>query len=100
LVIDQVWFFPPIGKSGFIRASRISKLERGIWQQRYWEHQIRDECDFEKHVNYIHYNPVKHGYVKRPIDWHFSSHRYVQAGVLPEHWASELALEDVDCGER
>lgn len=55
-------------KTEFIRASRASKRERGIWQRRYWEHQIRDELDFEKHVDYIHYNPVKHGYVKRPID--------------------------------
>lgn len=53
-------------KTEFIRASRVSKRERGIWQRRYWEHQIRDELDFEKHADYIHYNPVKHGYVKRP----------------------------------
>ncbi|WP_333876663.1 REP-associated tyrosine transposase, partial [Methylobacter sp.] len=60
-------------KTESIRASRVKKRERGIWQRRYWEHQIRDECDFEKHVDYIHYNPVKHGYAKRPIDWPFST---------------------------
>ena len=88
-------------KTESIRASRLNKRERGIWQRRYWEHQIRDECDFERHVDYIHYNPVKHGYVKRPIDWPFSTlHRYVQANVLPEHWGSDLAIEDVSCGER
>jgi putative transposase len=74
-------------KTELIRASRLNKRERGIWQRRYWEHQIRDEWDFEKHADYIHYNPVKHGYVKRPVDWPFSTfHRYVQTGVLPEHW--------------
>lgn len=88
-------------KTESIRASRLKKREREIWQRRYWEHQIRDEWDFEKHVDYIHYNPVKHGYVKRPIDWPFSTlHRYVQTGVLPEHWASDLVIEDVSCGER
>jgi len=88
-------------KTEFIRVSRFKKRERGIWQRRYWEHQIRDEWDFEKHVDYIHYNPVKHGYVKRPVDWPFSTfHRYVQTGVLPEHWGNDLAVEDVSCGER
>ena len=88
-------------KTESIRASRVKKRERGIWQRRYWEHQIRDEYDFERHVDYIHYNPVKHGYVKRPIDWPFSTlHRYVQTGVLPEHWGSDLAIEDITCGER
>ena len=48
---------------------RKKKGERGIWQKRFWEHLIRDEADFEQHVNYIHYNPVKHGYVANPSDW-------------------------------
>jgi putative transposase len=94
-------FSRQLEKTEFIRVSRLSKRERGIWQRRYWEHQIRDEWDFERHVDYIHYNPVKHGYVKRPIDWSFSTlHRYVQTGVLPENWASDLVLEDITCGER
>ncbi len=50
-----------------ISASRAGKGERGIWQRRYWEHTLRDEADFEKHVNYVHYNPVKHGHVARVI---------------------------------
>jgi putative transposase len=88
-------------KTELIRASRLKKRERGIWQRRYWEHQIRDELDFEKHADYIHYNPVKHGYVKRPVDWPFSTfHRYVKTGVLPKHWGSDLAVEDASCGER
>ena len=44
--------------------------ERGIWQRRqYWEHQIRDDDDLTKHVDYIHINPVKHGYMRRAVDW-------------------------------
>lgn len=69
-------------KSGFsrqlpnienINESRITKGERGIWQRRYWEHLIRDDYDLEMHVNYIHHNPVKHGYVNRSADWPYSS---------------------------
>ena len=52
-----------------VHASRRSKHEQAIWQRRFWEHRIRDENDFNQHVDYIHYNPVKHGYVKRPVDW-------------------------------
>ncbi len=44
-----------------VRASRAAKRERGIWQRRYWEHQIRDDLDLQAHVDYVHYNPVKHG---------------------------------------
>jgi putative transposase len=59
-------------------ASRRHKGEQVIWQRRFWEHRIRDDKDFSHHVDYIHYNPVKHGYVKRPADWVYSSiHRYI-----------------------
>jgi len=51
-----------------IRASRQKKRERGIWQRRYWEHLIRDEEDLAKHMDYIHFNPVKHGYVSHAVD--------------------------------
>ncbi|UXJ52816.1 REP-associated tyrosine transposase [Pseudomonas citronellolis] len=68
--------------------SRASKGERGIWQRRYWEHRIRDEQDFSRHVDYIHFNPCKHGHVQRVVDWPWSSfHRYVRNGVLPADWA-------------
>lgn len=71
-------------KSGFSRRlssgealsdSRRSKGERGIWQRRYWEHTLRDDDDFGRHVDDIHFNPVKHGYVESAADWPFSSHR-------------------------
>lgn len=64
-----------------------------LWQRRFWEHTIRDEADFDRHTDYIHFNPVKHGYVQSPAAWPFSSiHRYVRAGVLPADWAR--ACED------
>lgn len=56
-----------------VRGSRADKKEQAIWQRRFWEHRIRDEVDFATHVQYIHYNPVKHGYVERPEDWPYSS---------------------------
>ena len=80
--------------------SRIAKGERGIWQRRYWEHLIRDEQDFARHVDYIHMNPVKHGHVQRVSDWpHSSFHRYVAAGILQQDWAGGEGAE-MDCGER
>ena len=58
-----------------------------IWQPRYWEHTIRDERDLAHHVDYIHYNPVKHGHVMRVADWpHSSFHHYVRTGRLPPDW--------------
>jgi REP-associated tyrosine transposase len=60
-----------------ISAARERKLERGIWQRRFWEHTIRNQNDFNRHVDYIHYNPVKHGYVNNAADWpHSSLHRF------------------------
>ena len=73
-------------------ASKIAKREKGIWQRRYWEHTIRDDADLERHVDYIHYNPVKHGLVARVADWpHSSFHRYVEQGVLPVDWGGDAA---------
>jgi len=69
-------------------AGRAARGEQGIWQRRYWEHTVRDAEDFVRHVEYIHYNPVKHGYARTPLDWPYSSfHRYVRAGVYPLQWA-------------
>lgn len=69
-------------------ASRIAKQERGIWQRRFWEHTLRDETDFERHADYIHFNPVKHGHCARVADWPYSSfQRFVRLGVYAEDWA-------------
>jgi REP-associated tyrosine transposase len=83
-----------------ISDSRAARGERGIWQRRYWEHTIRDEGDFARHVDYIHINPVKHGLVTRVRDWPFSSfHRMVKLGVYPEDWAGDVARYDGEFGE-
>jgi putative transposase len=68
-------------------ASRIAKGERGIWQRRFWEHTVRDEADFARHVDYIHFNPVKHGLAGNAWDWPFSSfRRAVARGDYPADW--------------
>ena len=78
---------------------RIAASERGIWQRHFWEHAIRDEADFERHVDYIHVNPLKHNLVSRIKDWPYSSfHRYVERGIYPVNWCGEIDL-DVDGGE-
>jgi len=72
-----------------ISSSRMRKGERGIWQRRYWEHAIRDERDLRNHLDYIHYNPVKHGYLTNVIDWPYSSfHNHVACGIYPADWGS------------
>jgi len=70
----------------------------GVWQPRYYEHRIRDEADCERHRDYIHLNPVNHGYVEKPEDWLWSSfHRHMRMGWLDPHWpgASAIDLPDV-----
>ncbi|WP_425437481.1 transposase [Neisseria iguanae] len=58
-----------------------------MWQRQYWEHEIRNQQDLNAHINYIHINPVKHGYVVREKDWPYSSfHLYVEKEILPENW--------------
>jgi putative transposase len=80
----------PLGKS------RQRERRRGVWQRRFWEHTIRDECDLERHADYIHYNPVRHGLVSRPIDWPWSSfHRWVRKGHYQPTWAGGNILADV-----
>jgi putative transposase len=68
----------------------VAKRDKGIWQRRYWEHAIRDETDLTRHVDYIHFNPVKHGLVSRVCDWpHSSFHRFVAAALLPLEWGGD-----------
>jgi putative transposase len=81
--------------------SRRRKGERGIWQRRYWEHLIRDEDDFARHVDYIHYNPVKHGHVRCASAWAWSSiHQYQHRGLIPRNWGSQADSNDGQYGER
>jgi putative transposase len=71
---------------------RFPNGELAVWQRRFWEHTIRDERDFARHVDYIHFNPVKHELVQRVRDWPYSSfHRYVREGLLPDDWAGDVS---------
>ncbi len=84
-----------------VSTSRSSKGEQGIWQRRYWEHTLRDEIDFERHVDYIHFNPVKHGHVNRVSDWPYSTfHQMVRLGIYPEDWAGVGGNAGSGFGER
>jgi putative transposase len=74
--------------AGTRSVSKLAKREKSLWQRRFWEHQIRNETDLQRHIDYIHFNPVKHGHVKHVTDWPYSSfHTYVGRGVLPSNWA-------------
>ncbi|MBK8817026.1 MAG: transposase [Methylococcaceae bacterium] len=82
-----------IEKDERVSSSRKSKGERGVWQRRFWEHLIRDEKDFERHVDYVHVNPVKHGLVTQVSQWPYSSfHRYDEKGIYPENWCGDLEV--------
>ena len=82
-------FSQRIESSEAISASRLKTGERGIWQRRFWKHAIRDERDYTNHLDYIHYNPVKHGYCEHVTEWpHSSFHRWVERGVYPLHCAA------------
>jgi len=76
------------GSECAVSQGRKDDGRRGVWQPKFWEHTIEEEDDFESHFDYIHYNPVKHGYVRCPVDWEWSSfHRWVRRGVYSKRWA-------------
>ena len=80
--------------------SRIKKNERGIWQRRFWEHTIRDELDYQRHMDYLHYNPVKHGLVDAVYQWEYSTfHSLVQKDVYPQNWGDDINIV-LNVGER
>lgn len=88
------------GEESRLAAAEERSRRRGVWQRRYWEHAVRDERDFERHADYIHFNPVKHGLVARPVDWPWSSiHRWIRRGFYPADWGGgdlEIAIPSRD----
>jgi putative transposase len=77
------------------------KASAGFVQRRYWEHTLRNQDDFSRHLDYIHFNPVKHGYAPRVQDWPYSSfHRWVRLSAYPEDWAGDGTDESSGFGER
>lgn len=76
-------------RSDLLTASKQKHRESTIWQRRFWEHQIRDDDDFAHHMNYLHFNPVKHGLVSKVMDWPYSSfHRLVEQGRYTKDWGT------------
>ncbi len=92
-------FSRSIPRTERLSQRRAVKGERGVWQRRFWEHVIRSEQDWCRHVDYIHYNPVKHGHVRHVRNWpHSTFHRYVRLGVYPIDWGgmSDLKLDHLE----
>jgi putative transposase len=86
------------GEDGVRSISRIAHREAGIWQRRFWEHCIRDEDDLERHFDYIHYNPVHHGYVDVVEKWPWSTfHRYIEKGHYAITWGLTKPLSLQAC---
>ncbi len=84
-----------------LAVTRDRRGEYALWQRRFWEHTVRDETDFGRHVDYIHYNPIKHGLVSQASDWPYSSlHAFVRRGVLQSDWAGTVEeAKGADFGE-
>jgi len=116
--LHAIWTLPPddadfstrwrLIKTRFAKAlpknetdqMRLRRGERGIWQRRFWEHLVRDENDFARCLEYCAINPVKHRFVRRVVDWPYSSfHRDVRRGIFSENWGTDVALIG-DFGER
>ncbi|GAB4255677.1 MAG: hypothetical protein Kow0065_03910 [Methylomicrobium sp.] len=92
-------FSRAIAKGERVSDSRHNRRERGLWQRRFWAHLITDQTDFNHHVDYIHWNPVKHGWVQHVADWQYSSfHKFVEQGIYPNHWGHSGEFS-IDGGE-
>lgn len=75
--------------SRFSMPEPDSRTRKRVWQPRFWEHQIRDHEDYRRHLHYIHFNPVKHGYVPKPADWPYSSFgKFVRLGWYEQDWGT------------
>ncbi|MDR3575309.1 MAG: hypothetical protein P4L50_15725, partial [Anaerolineaceae bacterium] len=86
-------YLEQVGPGSTRNASHLKQGEAAIWQRRFWEHTILDDEDLNRHIDYIHYNPVKHGLVSKASDWPWSSfHRYVQMGYFepPDRWVERI----------
>lgn len=93
---SQLAGLPPMARA----CSMVARRESGLWQRRYWEHLIRDADDLRRHVDYIHFNPVKHGHVDAAVSWPYSSFaRHLRTGIYPPDWRAARDMDTVDAGE-
>jgi len=107
--IHSIWRLPVIGNNfskrwgmikvrftKLLRHSDVVSCKQKIWQQRFWEHKIRTTDDLNNHLDYLHYNPVKHGYVTKVSDWPYSSfHRFVDDGFYDVDWGSGVVIKNM-----
>ena len=100
--LHTIWQLPENGANYSERWRQIKRLTQyhcqhsfpNIWQKRFWEHTICDDADLKKHFDYLHFNPVKHGYVNQVGRWEYSTfHRYVRRGVYPADWGGGVEFE-------
>jgi putative transposase len=90
-------YLEKIGYGGERNDSRVKRKEVGIWQRRFWEHTLMNEDDLHNHIDYIHYNPVKHGLVKNVTDWPWSSfHKFLKLGFYPSGWGGGDKIISLD----
>ena len=93
-------FTRAINKHELLSSSNKKRGERGIWQRRYWEHLIRDEKDYANHMDYVHFNPCKHGLVTRVSDWPYSTfHGLVEKDIYPRDWGGQEGEFKINYGE-
>lgn len=91
---------PLFHRQEWMNETKTQRRESTIWQRRYWEHQIRNDDDYQRHMDYLHYNPVKHQLVKRAIDWpHSTFHRYVKKGIYAKDWSGAREPMEGEFGE-
>src|SRR5262249_39619269 len=88
------------GVEGEVTVNQRAHRERAVWQHRFWEHTVRDEDDLKRCLDYLHWNPVKHGLVRRVGDYPWSSfHRWVQSGEYNPDWGGEKPVADIHGAE-
>ena len=103
--LHAIWTLPEDDSDYSLRWKPIKRqftntIKQSSWQSRFWEHRIRDNGDYERHVDYIHWNPVKHGHVTLVRDWpHSSFHLFVRNGMLPIDWGGATSTSSYDFGE-
>jgi len=96
----KTWFARGLPRREWLSSTRRRAGERGIWQRRFWEHAILDDADYAAHMDYVHFNPVKHGYVAAPGDWAYSTfHACVARGLYPKSWGGG-DVQDLRAGEQ
>jgi putative transposase len=96
----KVAFSKSLPATEYRSAIMLKRGERGVWQNRFWEHTVRDDRDYAAHMDYMHFNQVKHGLAANAADWPFSSfRRCVANGLYPAEWGGEVD-EPTQAGER